>query len=122
MALRYLLDEHFRGDLWKGILHHNAQAQDPLNVIRVGDPPDSPLPSTDSQIVAWAELAGRVVVSRDKRTMIAELVAHLHGGRKSPGLLIVRRRARLADVLALLAAAAHAGNDDQWRDQAIFIP
>jgi hypothetical protein len=122
MALRFLLDEHFRGDLWSAIQSHNSYASDPIDVTRVGDPPDLPLSARDSEILQWAESAGRVLISRDRRTMIAELSAHQRAGRFSPGLFIVRARSRLADVLAFLAAAAHAGDEDQWRDQVTYIP
>jgi hypothetical protein len=39
MALRYLFDEHLRGDLWRAVGTYNAQAADPLDVLLVGDPP-----------------------------------------------------------------------------------
>jgi hypothetical protein len=122
MALRYLLDEHFRGDLWRAVLSHNAYSAEHIDVIRVGDPPDLPLSTTDPEILRWAESAGRVLVSRDRRTMISEFAAHRKAGHNSPGLFIVRARARLADLLAFLAEAAHAGDDDQWQDQVTFIP
>jgi hypothetical protein len=122
MAVRYLLDEDFRGELWAAILHHNAGSPDPIDVVRVGDPPDLPLSTPDSDILQWAEASACVLVSRDRRTMIAELAVHLHAGRSSPGLFIVRRRTRLSDVLAFLVQAAHAGDEDQWRDQVTYIP
>ncbi len=122
MALCYLLDEHFRGDFWRAIQDHNAQSADPIDAVRVGDPPDLPLSSPDTAVLAWAEHAGRVLISRDRRTMVAELAAHLQAGGTCPGLFIVRRRCRLADVLDFLIEAAQAGDEDQWRDQAIFIP
>ena len=122
MALRYVFDEHLRGELWKAVEFHNDHYPSLLDVVRVGDPPDLPLGSKDPDIVFWAEIAGRVLVSRDKRTMIADLAAHLQTGRRSPGLFIVRRGANLADVLAFLIYAASAGDDDQWRDQVVYIP
>jgi hypothetical protein len=121
MALCYLLDEHCRGDIWSAIQHHNAQSVDPLDAVRVGDPPGLPVSSPDSEILVWAERAGRVLISRDRRTMIAELAAHLRAGRACPGLFIVRRRSQLADVLDFPIAAAQAGDEDQWRNQATFI-
>ena len=122
MALLYLLDEHFRGEIWRAILDHNAGSFNPIDVVRVGDPPDRPLSTPDSEILDWARRAGRVLISRDRRTMIAELAAYLQGGRSSPGLFIIRPRSRLADVLAFLVEAAHAGDEDQWRDQVTYIP
>jgi Domain of unknown function (DUF5615) len=122
MRLRYLFDEHLRGDLWKAVQFHNKHSPDSLDVIRVGDPLDLPLSSKDAEILVWAELDGRIVVSRDKRTMFADLAAHVRAGRSSPGLFIVRRSADLATVLAFLSYAGGAGDELQWRDQADFIP
>ncbi len=65
MALRYLFDEHLRGQLWSAVVAYNDQASVPLDVVRVGDPLDLPLSSRDADIIAWAENAGRVIVSRD---------------------------------------------------------
>jgi hypothetical protein len=122
MALRYVLNEHFRGEIWRAILHHNARSFDPIDVVRVGDPPNLPLAMPDSQILDWAARAGCVLISRDRRTMIAELAAYLQGGRTSPGLFIIRPRSRLADLLGFLVEAAHAGDEDQWRGQVTDIP
>src|SRR6516225_3753842 len=110
MALRYLFDEHLRGELWRAVGTHNAHAADALDVVRVGDPSDLPLSSSDPDILLWAERAGRVVVSRDRRTMIGDLLTHLAAGRGSPGLFVIRRRARLADVLSFLVEAARTGD------------
>lgn len=122
MALRYLLDEHFRGDLRRAILDHNARSPDAIDAVRVGDPPDLPLSTPDPDILAWAGHAGRVLISRDRRTMIAELATHLQAGHASPGVFVVRPRCRLADVLAFLVEAMQAGDEGRWRDQATDIP
>jgi hypothetical protein len=122
MGLCYVFDEHLRGDLWEAVKFHNDHSPTLLDVVRVGDPPGLPLGSKDPDILVWSEHNGRVLVSRDKRTMIADLAAHLQRGRNSPGLLIIRRSAYLADVLAFLIYAASAGDEDQWRDQVVYIP
>jgi hypothetical protein len=122
MALRYVLDENLRGDLWDAIQFHNRHSAALIDVVRVGGPFDLPLASKDPAILVWAENAGRVLVSRDKRTMIADLAAHLQIGRSSRGLFVIRRGAQLADVLAFLICAASAGDDDQWHDQVVYIP
>jgi hypothetical protein len=41
--IRFVLDEHLRGPLWRAGQRHNARAEDPIDVVRVGDPPDLPL-------------------------------------------------------------------------------
>jgi hypothetical protein len=122
MALGYVLDENLRGELWKTLRRHNARAADPVSVTRVGDAPDLPLGSDDPAILSWAERAGRVLVSRDKSTMIAHLADHLRAGHHSPGVFLIRPGGRLADVISFLILASHAGDEDQWRDQVAYIP
>jgi hypothetical protein len=61
--LRYLLDENLRGRLWQAIGVHNQTGAYPIDVVRVGDPPDLPLGSLDPDILLWAEREGRILVS-----------------------------------------------------------
>ena len=55
MPLRFLLDENQRGLLWRAIVRHNQSGLYPLDVERVGGPPDLPLGSSDAEILLWAE-------------------------------------------------------------------
>ena len=57
MALAYLLDENLRGPLWRAIELHNRRGSLPLDAIRVGDPDELPLSTTDAEILAWADRA-----------------------------------------------------------------
>jgi hypothetical protein len=92
MALGYPLDEHLRGVLWRAIQRHNAQGVNVLDVVRVGDPADLPLGSADPALLLWAEQHGRILISRDERTLPAHLATHLQAGHHSPGIFILRRR------------------------------
>jgi hypothetical protein len=50
MPLRFVLDEHLRGGgLWWIIRQHNTHGIDPLDVVRVGDPPDLPRVTLDPE-------------------------------------------------------------------------
>jgi len=122
MALRYLLDENARGVLWHAIVRHNASSAEPLDVVCVGDLDELPLASPDPDILRWAEREGRVLVSFDQRTMPAYLIDLLQAGGHLQGMFVIRRRSRIRDVVAWLALAARSGDDDQWRDQVLYIP
>jgi hypothetical protein len=80
MPLRFVLDEHLRGPLWRAVQRHNTRAEDPIDVVRVGDPPDLPLATDDRTLLAWAEREGRILVTCDKHTVPAHLAAHIAGG------------------------------------------
>jgi hypothetical protein len=122
MPIRFVLDENQRGQLWQAIQDHNRRGGDPIDAVRVGDPPDLPLGINDSALLVWAEQADRMLVTADKETMIAELGDHLAAGRHSPGVFLIRRRSHLRDLVAFLTLVAGDDGEGQWRDRIIFIP
>jgi hypothetical protein len=92
-----------------------------IDVLRVGDPPDLPLSSKDTQILTWAERANRIIISRDERTLAAHLIEHMSSGRHSPGVFLARG-VRLELLIDFLVCAAHASEAGEWQDQMTFIP
>jgi hypothetical protein len=85
MPIRFLLDEHLRGPLWHAIGRHNLGGGLPLDVARVGDPPDLPLGADDSAILLWAERENRILITEDKHTIAIHLAGHCQAGHHSPG-------------------------------------
>src|SRR4051794_50987 len=123
MPLRYLLDEQLRGGgLWQAILRHNSRGVNPLDVIRVGDPPAPPGGSLDPEILRWAEQEGRILVSADKKTLPGHLKQHLLAGRHSPGVFLIRPASAIPRVLFALELAAYAGDPLTFQDRAEYIP
>lgn len=90
MAIRFVLDEHLRGPLWRAVQRHNARAEDPIDVVRVGDPPDLPLGSDDAAVLAWAERERRILVTCDKNTIPRRRSSR----RRHLGLKVLRSRPR----------------------------
>jgi hypothetical protein len=121
-VLRYLLDEHLRGVLWRAIQRHNRTGAFPINVVRVGDPPDLLLGTPDPDILLWAEREGRIFVSLDKNTLPGHLADHLRSGYHSPGILIIRFAATLREVLEYLVMAAYAASPAEFQDGITYIP
>jgi hypothetical protein len=122
MPLRYLLDEHLRGPLWRAILWHNNSGVYPLDVVRVGDPPDLPLGSDDPTLLMWAEREHRILVTHDPDTMPRHLADHLAAGRHSPGVFMLRPHSTLPQILSFLVDAAYASEPEEWQDGIHFIP
>ncbi len=120
--LRYVLDENLRGVLWHAIQQHNSRSAFPLDVVRVGDPPDLPLGTIDPDILVWAEREARIFVSLDKKTLPGHLIQHSQQGRHSPGIFIVIPSSTLTDILDYLVYAAYAGDPFDYADGIRFIP
>ena len=120
MPLKYLLDEHLRGLLWRHVQRHNLLSEYALDVIQLGDSADLPLGSEDPQILLWAERENRIVVSRDERTMPKYLREHIAGGHHSPGIFLARP-APLSTIVEFLMCAAYASEPAEWVDRVAFI-
>ncbi len=120
--LRYLLDEHLRGPLWKGIQWHNRQGAYPVDVLRVGDPTDLPLGTKDPAILLWAEAQDRILVSHDRGTLSTHLADHLSAGHGSPGIFLLRSPWTIPEIVEFLVDAAYASKRDEWRNQVTYIP
>jgi hypothetical protein len=97
MPLRFLLDENLRGPLWHAVHRHNVAGSLPIDVARVGDPPDLPLASPDGRILAWCEQNDRILVSLDHDTLPGHLNDRLARGEHSPGIFLIRPGSSLRD-------------------------
>lgn len=122
MPLSFVLDEHYRGPLWRAIQSHNLRSSETLDVVRVGDLPELPVGSLDPEILLWAEQAGRILVTEDKSTMAGHLADHLQAGHHSPGVFTPRPRTTLVQVVAFLATAAYGSSASEWEGRVTFIP
>jgi hypothetical protein len=122
MALGFVLDENQRGLLWRAMVRHNHTGAYPLDVVRIGDASDLPLGSSDADILLWCEREERILVSFDKTTLAGHLADHLRAGHHSPGIFLLRRGGRVAQVLDHMALVAYASDAWEWRDRIEFIP
>jgi hypothetical protein len=122
MAIAFVLDENIRGQIWSAICQHNARGVNPIDVTRVGDPPDLPLGTPDPDLLMWAARAARVVVTKDVRTLPALLVTYLQQGHDSPGLMVLRGGFSIPDLVGALVLAAHGYEPWELQDQVTFVP
>jgi hypothetical protein len=122
MPLSYLLDENVPGRLDRAIGRHNAQGTYLLDVVRVGEPADLPPGSGDPEVLVWAELQGRILVSLDENTLPRHLADHLGVGRHSPGVFLIRPQFTIPQVIAFLALAAYAADPAEYVDRIEYVP
>jgi hypothetical protein len=110
MPVAFVLDENCRGPLWNAIQSHNQRGTYRIDAVRVGDMPDIPLESGDAEILAWAERAGRILLTFDENTMPRYWLAHLQSGAHSPGVFIVRAKVSSREFVQNLAIVAYASD------------
>jgi hypothetical protein len=122
MTIAFVLDENARGPLWSAIQKHNQGAVHPIDAVRVGDLPDLPLRASDPEILAWAEQAGRILLTFDESSMPGHWIDHLQSGRHSPGVFIVREKVPLREIVENLVIVAYASEPSEWQDRLEYFP
>lgn len=116
MPLSLLIDEDTRdGALWDAILRHNESSpEEAIDALRIGDEGAPPTGALDPDVVAWAAEAGRIIVSRDVNTLIAEHRAYILAGNWTPGLLIIRKDFSIPEIVEYLALICHVADEDEF--------
>lgn len=124
MPLLFLFDEDTRDNsLLNAVDHHNADnPAEFLDVMRVGDSDAPPLSTPDAELVQWAAKSNRIIVSKDKNTLIDEHKRYVDLGNQTPGLLIVLPHATIPAIIDSLALVAHYSEPEDWQNQCRFIP
>ena len=125
MPLLFLIDEDTRdGAFWDAVQRHNVSA--PLigrsTRSESGMKGRLELGTLDPDVLDWSVRTGRIIVSRDVTTLIAEhdeMVAQVHS---TPGLLIVRKGFSIPEVVEYLSLVSHVGRADEFSCKWDYIP
>jgi hypothetical protein len=116
--MRFLLDENMNAEYRAQLLGRGPE----LSVWRVGDPGCPPTGTLDPEILRWCENAKCVLVTNNRKSMPQHLAEHLAAGRHVPGLLVLRRRAVMGEVLADLLLIAGTATEADLLDQIHYVP
>jgi hypothetical protein len=77
---------------------------------------------SDPEILEQAEQEGRILVSHDRRTMLAHFRARLEREKSSPGLFVVSQVAPLQAVVYAIVLTWAASEPSEWRNQVHHLP
>jgi len=78
--------------------------------------------ASDPEILERAAQEGRILVSHDRRTMLAHFRARLELEKSSPGLFVVSQGAPLQPVVNAIVLIWAASEPSEWRDQVHHLP
>jgi Domain of unknown function (DUF5615) len=121
--LAFLFDENIPRKIIDAALRHNlSDSTYPLDVVAIGDSDAPSLSTLDPDILKWVEVEGRLLVTRDVRSMANYLVDHLQNGGSVPGILEIRRSVTVPILIETLVLIAHAGLAGDYENQIHFIP
>jgi len=76
----------------------------------------------DPEVLAFATLQNRVLVTSDLRTMPHHFGSFLEANGQCAGVFLVKQRAPLADVIEALVLVWAASDADEWKNRVVEIP
>ena len=76
----------------------------------------------DSDVVDFAAMEGRILVSHETSTMPVHFAARLRSGRTSPGAFLVRQQASVGQVVDALLLVWSASSPGEWAGQIHYLP
>jgi hypothetical protein len=116
--VRFLFDADTDPDLIEALVSREPG----IDVLRAGWPGAPPTSTADPELLLFAEAEGRLLVSRDKKTMPGHLVAHFSAGHHTSGVVLLREGfgfGVLVEELLLIWAASEA---EDWLDRTFYLP
>lgn len=114
--VRLLIDENIAKAVVRGALSR----QPDLDVVRVQDV--GLRTTADEAILEWAASEGRVVVSRDRNTLIGSAYARVIAGQPMPGVLMLTEGISIGQAVEALLIAALCSTPEDWQDQVRHLP
>lgn len=118
MGRCYLIDENTTPALADQL----RRRQPELIVASVGDDIAPPKGTLDPDILLWIETHEFTLVTRNRKSMPEHLFRHIEAGHHIPGILTLRPKVPLGEVVEDLLLIWELSEDDEYQDQIIHIP
>jgi len=116
--LRLLLDEHLSHAIQSQLLRLDAQ----IEILVMGQSFAPAIGVADPDILLWLEQTGYVLVTNNRRTMPDHLRAHYDAGHRIPGIFLLKRHARIGQVIEQLYLLWVASEDEEYMDRLLYLP
>lgn len=116
MSPRFLADENVDPDLVLGL----KRRVEGIDIVRVQDVGLRTL--DDPAILQWAADEGRVLISRDIKTIPTFAHARVVVGQVMPGVFILHWTISMSEAIDDLALVADASEADEWADRVVYLP
>lgn len=115
---RFLLDENMPHAVREAL----ARVEPAVDIRVMGEAGSPPLETEDSDLLAWLEPEGRILVTRNRRTMPAHFTEFLEAGGHVSGILMVGEDFSIAQLVEDLILIWGASESEEWRDRLIYLP
>jgi hypothetical protein len=96
--------------------------QPDIKVLTIGDGVAPPKGTPDPDILVWLEQHGYTLITRNRESMPVHLQQYIAAGHHVPGILTLRSKASLGEVLEDLMLIWEVAEADEYQDQIVHIP
>ena len=114
--IRLLTDEDFDGRILRGLVRRLPD----VDVVRVQDV--GLRSAHDREILDWAALEDRVLLTHDVTTMSAFAYERITNGLPMPGVFEVSQDLTIGNAIEELVVLAECSLDGEWEGQVRFLP
>ena len=114
--LRLLIDNDFNQIILRG-LSRRVSGLDVVTAYEIGLSEAS-----DPDLLAWAAVQKRIVVTHDRRTMPNHATDRMLRGEKVAGIIVVPRRLPVSRVIDDLEIVVSCSVEDEWENVVKYLP
>ena|SRR5438128_1067381 len=114
--LRLASDEDVHGGIIRGLRRQCPS----LDLVRLRDVGLQHTP--DPVILEWAAREGRILISRDRRTLVRDAWGRVQAGEPMPGILALRRRIGVGQAIEEILLVVQCYTADEMKDQVVYLP
>lgn len=114
--LRLLVDEDFDNDILRGLLRRLPE----LDVVRVQD--ISLSGAKDVEVLGWAALEGRVLLTHNVSTMTTHAYTRVNSGLPMPGVFAVSQSIPIRQAIEELMLLVECSLEGEWEGQVRYLP
>jgi predicted nuclease of predicted toxin-antitoxin system len=114
--LSLLSDENFNGDIVRGLFLR----QPDLDLLRVQDVGLREV--DDPEILAWAAMNGRILLTHDRATMPDFAYARLVAGEPMAGMFVINDRMPIRQAIDELILLIDCSEQEEWQEIVLYLP
>ena len=114
--LRLAADEDFNNRILRGLIRRQPE----IDIVRVQDAGLNA--GTDAEVLEWAAVEGRVLLTHDVTTMKKHADERIVAGLPMPGLFEVGQEVPIGQAIEEILLIAECSLEGEWEGQIRFLP
>jgi len=114
--LSFASDENFNNDIVRGLLRRQPE----LDIVRVQDVGLSG--ASDPDVLEWAALEGRILLTHDSTTLIDYAYVRVKAGKFMPGVIEIPDDVPIGKAIEDILLIAEASQKGEWEGLVIYLP